>query len=177
MTTAPPAVAYDPAADVLVVRFTERSSGWTVDLDADRTVRYAEDGTPAAVELRRVRLGVDLEGLPRVPVVADALRRTRLGGWVVAPGARVTAARGRPRADAHERRLATRAARALRAGGIGSVEELYGTYRYDLLRIPGLGARGFDYINEALNTGDAARLQALFGAAEPAVMPDNERSS
>jgi hypothetical protein len=172
MTAPPPAVAYDPVADVLVVRFTETSSGRTVDLDADRSIRYAEDGTPAAVALRRVRLGVDLEGLPRQQVVADAVRRVRaLGGRVLASGARPPAsARG---SDVHERRLAARVARALRAGGIGSVEELYGTYRYDLLRIPGLGARGFDYINEALNTGDAARLQALFGA----VMPHNERSS
>ena len=50
-------------------------------------------------------------------------------------------------------------------------------YRFDLLRIPGLGARGFDYINEALKTGDAARLQALFGAAERTLLPGNERSS
>ena len=66
-----------------------------------------------------------------------------------------------------ERRLALRAARALRSNGITSLDELERTPRFDLLRLPGVGAHVFDYVNDALNRGDLARIEALFAADAP----------
>jgi DNA-directed RNA polymerase alpha subunit len=66
------------------------------------------------------------------------------------------------REELRDRRLHARAARALREAGITSADEIYAMHRFDLLRIPGLGPRAFDLINDALNKGDVDRIEGLF---------------
>jgi hypothetical protein len=164
VTTAPEAWRYDEDKDVLLVRFSNKMLAWSDPLDADRAVYYAEDGTPLAVELRGARMAVDLEGLPWPETVADVVNRLRYDRGPVALLRRASVGRTaqRRRGRAGDRHLATRAARRLRDAGIRSVEELYAMHRYDLLKVPGLGPRAFDYINDALNRGDAHRLHGLF---------------
>ena len=67
--------------------------------------------------------------------------------------------------ELHERALATRAARALRAAGVRRADELrclQSHQRLALLRLRGFGPRAYDFVNEALNRGDEARLRLIF---------------
>ena len=164
MMTVPEDVRYDEDADVLLVRFCDKTLGWSVLLDPDRAVHYAEDGTPLAVELKRARVAVDLDGLPWPETVADVVNRVRYDRGPVALLRYAAVAEPRPRRLLRpgEGHLAARAAHKLREAGIRSVDELYAVDRYDLLKVPGLGPRAFDYINDALNRADAERLSALF---------------
>jgi hypothetical protein len=72
---------------------------------------------------------------------------------------------GHLRAEEHERRLATRARKALRAAGIRRAEDvrsLQGRGRLALLSLRGFGPRAYDLLNEALNQGDERRMRQIF---------------
>jgi hypothetical protein len=67
--------------------------------------------------------------------------------------------------EVHDRRLAARARKALRAAGIrhaSDVRALHGRQRLALLGLPGFGPRAYDFLNEALNDDDEQRLRQLF---------------
>ena len=68
-------------------------------------------------------------------------------------------------AELRDQRLATRARKALRAAGIrraADVRSLQGRRRLALLGLRGFGPRAYDFVNEALNRGDEARMRQLF---------------
>jgi hypothetical protein len=68
-------------------------------------------------------------------------------------------------AELHDRRLAARARKALRAAGIrraADVRSLNGRRRLLLLRLRGFGPRAYDFVNEALNRDDESRMRQLF---------------
>jgi hypothetical protein len=64
--------------------------------------------------------------------------------------------------EQRNRMLASRARRVLRAAGIRSMEDLRSRHRLTLLRLRGFGPRAYDFVNEALNLGDEARVRELF---------------
>jgi hypothetical protein len=59
-----------------------------------------------------------------------------------------------------------RIVRALRAAGIDSLPQLRAMRRTALLDLPGLGAHGYDYVNDALNHDDRLRLAALVAPSQ-----------
>jgi hypothetical protein len=72
---------------------------------------------------------------------------------------------GHMRPEEHDRRLATRARKALRAAAIrraADVRSLHGRGRLALLSLRGFGPRAYDFVNEALNRGDEHRMRLLF---------------
>jgi hypothetical protein len=71
------------------------------------------------------------------------------------------------RRELRQRRLAAEARRALRSAGVDSVAALRAMPRADLLRMPGLGPHGYDFVNDLLNGGDEAGLADLI-ATDPA---------
>ena len=75
------------------------------------------------------------------------------------------------RAELRERRAAQAAARALRAAGITSLAQLKAFSRPRLLALARLGPLGYDYLNDALNRGDDARLERLFEDVRAASPP------
>ncbi len=71
-------VEHDRAADALYVRLSDRPYSHGRDLDAERRIDYASDGTPVGVEVTCVSLGVDLSGLPQVDEIAAALKEREI---------------------------------------------------------------------------------------------------
>ncbi|HZR01334.1 MAG TPA: DUF2283 domain-containing protein [Chloroflexota bacterium] len=69
---APRTVLYDEDDDVLVVRFSDAPYGWAAELDADRRVFYAQDGSPLAVIVERASRGIDTRELPHAETVLAA---------------------------------------------------------------------------------------------------------
>ncbi len=69
-------LTHDPEADAVYVYLEDKPYARGVDLDDERRVDYAEDGTPIGVELTCVSVGVDLRGLPRPDEIAEALRKS-----------------------------------------------------------------------------------------------------
>ena len=66
---------FDREADAVYVKLSDRPYAFGEDLDRERRVDYASDGTPIGVELFCVSEGVDLSNAPRTDEVGDALRR------------------------------------------------------------------------------------------------------
>jgi uncharacterized protein YuzE len=66
---------YDREADAVYVRLSDRPYAFGEDIDHERRVDYAEDGTPIGVELLCASEGVDLSNLPRADEIGDALRQ------------------------------------------------------------------------------------------------------
>jgi uncharacterized protein YuzE len=75
MTPELPTIEYDREADAAYVQL--RNLPYTVgkDLDDDRRIDYAADGSPIGVELLNVSLGVKIKGLPEGDQIALLLRR------------------------------------------------------------------------------------------------------
>jgi hypothetical protein len=65
----------DREADAVYVRLSDELYAFGEDIDHERRVDYAQDGTPIGVELLCVSAGVDLSNLPRADEVGEALRR------------------------------------------------------------------------------------------------------
>jgi uncharacterized protein YuzE len=67
--------SYDREADAVYVKLSDRPYAFGEDIDHERRVDYAEDGTPIGVEILCASAGVDLSNLPRLDEVGDALRQ------------------------------------------------------------------------------------------------------
>jgi hypothetical protein len=66
---------YDPETDTANIRLDAASGELTENLDERRVIVLGQDRRPVALELRRVREGVVLEGLPQASAVAKLLRQ------------------------------------------------------------------------------------------------------
>lgn len=65
---------HDRDADALYVTLEDKPHSCGRDLDDERRVDYATDGTPVGVEFTCVLLGVDLTDIPRADEISAALR-------------------------------------------------------------------------------------------------------
>lgn len=70
---------YDPDADAIYVSLVrdERAVERTVEVDGERSVDYAADGTPIGVELLSVSQDVRLTDLPRAADIRELLESVR----------------------------------------------------------------------------------------------------
>ena len=74
---------YDPQADAVYVRLSRKAWAYTEQIDDQRNVDHAADGTPIGVELLYLSDGVQPNDLPqaelvaRVIEVAQCLKRVR----------------------------------------------------------------------------------------------------
>ncbi len=66
---------YDEEADAIYIRLSEKPYSHGEDLDRERRIDYAIDGTPVGVELLCVSTGVDLRDLPEQKAIAELLAR------------------------------------------------------------------------------------------------------
>jgi uncharacterized protein YuzE len=55
---------YDRQADAIYIRLAEAPYAYGKDLDSERRIDYAADGTPIGVEITCLSAGVDVENLP-----------------------------------------------------------------------------------------------------------------
>lgn len=65
-------------ADALYIWLSDKPYGYGEDLDRERRVDYAPDGTPIGVELLCVSGGVSLRELPQPEAIAQVLRELRI---------------------------------------------------------------------------------------------------
>ncbi len=65
---------YDKEADAIYIYLGDKSYGYGRDMDDERRIDYASDGTPVGVELLRVSSGVNLRGLPSAREIAQTLK-------------------------------------------------------------------------------------------------------
>jgi uncharacterized protein YuzE len=70
---AKPTVSYDRHVHALYVRLSDKPYDHGRDLDEDRRVDYAADGTPIGVEFLDVDQGVNLDDVPEHDAIAEAL--------------------------------------------------------------------------------------------------------
>lgn len=66
---------YDTEADAIYVRLSDKDYAYGEELDPERRIDYAADGTPIGVELLCVSTGVDLRNLPQQQSIAELLAR------------------------------------------------------------------------------------------------------
>ena len=66
---------FDREADAVYVTLSDQPYAFGEDIDHERRVDYAADGTPIGIELLCVSEGVDLSHLPHVDEVSTALRQ------------------------------------------------------------------------------------------------------
>ncbi len=69
---------YDKEVDAIYVRLNDKDYSYGEELDRERRVDYADDGTPIGVELLCVSTGVDLRDLPHQKALADLLAKHRI---------------------------------------------------------------------------------------------------
>jgi uncharacterized protein YuzE len=69
-----PKVRYDHEAQAIYVRLSDKAYAYGEDIDHERRVDYAADGTPVGVEFLCVDEGVDLSDIPQADAIADVLR-------------------------------------------------------------------------------------------------------
>ena len=69
---------YDAEADAVYVRFSDKDYSYGEELDRERRIDYAADGTPIGVELLCVSTGVDLRDLPQQKAIAGLLAKHRI---------------------------------------------------------------------------------------------------
>jgi len=69
---------YDRDANAIYFRLSDKAYAYGRDLDAERRIDYAKDGTPIGVEITCVRSGVTVDGLPEGEHIAAILREMRL---------------------------------------------------------------------------------------------------
>ena len=67
-------VEHDPDANALYVWLSDKPYAFGEDIDHERRIDYAEDGTPIGVEFLCVRGGVDISDIPHASEIAEALR-------------------------------------------------------------------------------------------------------
>ena len=64
---------YDREASSLYIHLTDQPYSHGRDVDPERRIDYAADGTPIGVELTCVRSGVNVESLPEAQQIAELL--------------------------------------------------------------------------------------------------------
>ena len=64
---------YAPEASALYIQLTDLPYAYGRDLEDERRVDFAADGTPIGVELTCVRSGVNVESLPAVEQIVAIL--------------------------------------------------------------------------------------------------------
>lgn len=69
---------YDPEADAIYIRLSDKDYAYGEDLERERRVDYAADGTPIGVELLCVSTGVDLRDLPYREEIAELLATLKI---------------------------------------------------------------------------------------------------
>ena len=69
---------YDPEADAVYIRLSDKAYAYGEELDRERRIDYAADGTPIGVEILCVSTGVDLRDLPQAQEIALALAQHRI---------------------------------------------------------------------------------------------------
>ncbi|MBI4339275.1 MAG: DUF2283 domain-containing protein [Chloroflexi bacterium] len=69
---------YDREADALYIWLSDKPYAYGEDLDRERRIDYASDGTPVGVELLCVSSGVSLHDLPQQDKIAQVLRELRI---------------------------------------------------------------------------------------------------
>jgi len=58
-------IEYNPTTDSLYVTLTSNKVKYSRQLDKDRRIDYAEDGTPTGINIINVSKGINTDGLPR----------------------------------------------------------------------------------------------------------------
>ena len=71
-------VEHDPQADAIYVRLSDAPYDHTEELDTERNVDYAADGSVVGVELLNVSRGVDVRDLPNADAIARVLRERHI---------------------------------------------------------------------------------------------------
>ena len=69
---------YDEEADAIYIRLSDNDYSYGEELDRERRIDYAADGTPIGVEFLCVSTGVDLRNLPKQKTIADLLAKHRI---------------------------------------------------------------------------------------------------
>ena len=69
---------HDKIADAIYISLSNKTYAYGKDLDDERRVDYAADGTPIGVELLCVSRGVNLDGLPHVDEIAEAVEAEKI---------------------------------------------------------------------------------------------------
>jgi uncharacterized protein YuzE len=69
---------YDREADAIYIYLTNAPYAYGKDLDSERRIDYATDGTPIGVEITCVSAGVNVEDLPRSAEIAKLLERLHI---------------------------------------------------------------------------------------------------
>jgi uncharacterized protein YuzE len=74
---------YDPEVDAVYIRLVRKPLAYTEEIDDQRHVDYAVDGTPIGIELLYVSDGINATGLPRAEIVervVEAVKCLRRAG-------------------------------------------------------------------------------------------------
>ena len=66
-------LAYDKKADAIYIYLSNAPYSYGIDIDKERRIDYAEDGTPIGVELLCVKHGVITDDLPNREEIERAL--------------------------------------------------------------------------------------------------------
>ncbi len=69
---------YDEEADAVYIRLSDKDYAYGEELDPERRIDYAVDGTPVGVELLCVSTGVDVRDLPEREPIARLLASHRI---------------------------------------------------------------------------------------------------
>jgi uncharacterized protein YuzE len=69
---------HDEKADAIYIRLSEKDYAYGEDIDPERRIDYAADGTPVGIELLCVSTGVDLRDLPEQQTIARLLAEHRI---------------------------------------------------------------------------------------------------
>ena len=69
---------HDEEADAIYIRLSDREYAYGEEIDAERRIDYAADGTPVGIELLCVSSGVDLRDLPEQEAIARLLAEHRI---------------------------------------------------------------------------------------------------
>lgn len=69
---------HDEEADAVYIRISEKAYASGEELDPERRVDYAGDGSPVGIELLCVSTGVDVRDLPEQDEVAKVLASHRI---------------------------------------------------------------------------------------------------
>lgn len=69
---------YDRRADAIYITLSDKPYAFGEDLDHERRVDYAADGTPVGVELTCVSTGVETDSLPKRAEITRLLERLQI---------------------------------------------------------------------------------------------------
>ena len=71
-------ISTDPEADAIYIQLRALPVSYTKELDDNRYIDYAEDGTPVGIDLLGVSEGVDLADLPETATFVRVLEELKL---------------------------------------------------------------------------------------------------